>query len=144
MSAYRHTQTGWTMRLLAVGAAPLVVLLDRTGEMRHNTPLLVVFAAVSILGLLFSSLTIEVDAEEVRWFFGPGVWRKSIARSEIASAIPVVNPWWSGYGIRFMSRGWLYNVGGRDAVEIMTKDGRMVRLGTDEPQSLARALNAER
>jgi hypothetical protein len=34
----------------------------------------------------------------------------------------------------------LYNVSGRDAVEIQLDDGRRFRLGTDDPEGLVAAL----
>jgi hypothetical protein len=37
-------------------------------------------------------------------------------------------------------RRWLYNVGGLDAVEITLASGRMLRIGSDEPNALAAAL----
>jgi hypothetical protein len=74
------------------------------------------------------------------WFFGPGIWRKHIARGDIASVAAVRNPWWYGFGIHRTPRGWLYNVGGLDAVEIALVGGRTLRIGTDEPAALTAAL----
>ena len=93
-------------------------------------------------GLLFSSLTIEVTESELVWFFGPGFLKKRIARSEIASAAPARNRWWWGWGVHLTPRGWLYNVQGLEAVEIVKTDGKSFRLGTDEPLALASALGA--
>jgi hypothetical protein len=39
-----------------------------------------------------------------------------------------------------LSDGWLYNVAGLDAVEIETTEGDVIRIGTDEPDRLANAL----
>jgi hypothetical protein len=52
----------------------------------------------------------------------------------------VRNPWYYGWGIRFISNGMVYNVSGFDAVEIALADGRRVRLGTDEPDAVIAAL----
>jgi hypothetical protein len=46
-----------------------------------------------------------------------------------------------GWGIRITTRGMLYNVSGRDAVEIRLDDGRRFRLGTDDPNGLVAALS---
>ena len=58
-----------------------------------------------------------------------------------ASFQTVRNKWYFGWGIRYLGTGWLYNVSGLDAVEIVQNDGKMVRVGTDEPDVLARALS---
>jgi|SRR5271169_3644923 len=59
-------------------------------------------------GWVFSSLTVEVSTKELSWFFGPGLWRKTIERDEIVSAVQVRHKWWWGWGIRLTPRGWLY------------------------------------
>ena len=43
---------------------------------------------------------------------------------------------------RVTMRGMLYNVSGRDAVEIRLDTGRRFRLGTDDPDGLVAALRA--
>ena len=78
--------------------------------------------------------------KSLRWWFGWGVWTKRIPLEDIASAVPVRNPWWYGFGIHRTPRGWLYNVSGLDAVEIRLRNGRKLRLGTDEPGKLASEL----
>jgi hypothetical protein len=66
--------------------------------------------------------------------------RKSIEREAIMGVTPVRNPWWYGWGIHLTPRGWLYNVGGLDAVELALSNGRTLRIGSDEAAALARAL----
>jgi hypothetical protein len=143
MSArYSHTQTGRLLRLAALLPVPFVIIaaifaLDTT-VLAIAGPLIVI---VAIAGVIFSSLTIEIDTGALNWWFGKGVWRKKIALEDIASAAVVRNPWWYGFGIHRTPRGWLYNVSGLDAVEISLRDGRILRLGTDEPGELVNALN---
>ena len=36
--------------------------------------------------------------------------------------------------------GWIWNVSGLDAVELLLGDGRVLRVGTDEPEALSRAI----
>jgi hypothetical protein len=52
----------------------------------------------------------------------------------------VRNPWYYGWGVRLTPHGILYNVSGLNAVELLLDDGRRVRVGTDEPDALVRAL----
>jgi len=56
----------------------------------------------------------------------------------------VRNKWWYGLGIRLTPHGWLYNVSGLDAIEIVRRSGKTFRVGTDEPKALAAALRAAR
>jgi hypothetical protein len=138
---YRHSQTGHLLRLAVIAPAPVLLLLGPgTNQPRVLFILVPTLLLLVIVGFLFTSMTIEVDDEDLTWFFGPGVWRKRIPLSEIASATPATNPWWYGWGIHKTPRGWLYNVSGLDAVEVVLKSGAMFRLGTDESGALARAL----
>jgi hypothetical protein len=61
--------------------------------------------------------------------------------SRITDARPVRNPWYYGLGIHYTSDGWVFNVAGLDAVEIVLENGRKIRIGTDEPERLAAAIH---
>jgi hypothetical protein len=137
---YRHRQIGWTIILIS---GLLAITAALAAFATHKQALLLPAGVLAVLGLLFSSLTIEVTESGLVWFFGPGVLRQRIARSEITKAAPARNKWWWGWGVHLTPRGWLYNVQGLEAVEIMRKNGRLFRLGTDEPQALASALGFE-
>jgi hypothetical protein len=60
--------------------------------------------------------------DEIRWHFGPGLWRYRLARRDIASARVVRNGWLSGFGVRIRPGFRLYNVSGLDAVELTAKE----------------------
>jgi hypothetical protein len=94
--------------------------------------------------LLFFSLTVEIDGEVLRFRFGIGLIRKSIPLGEIVKAEPVRNRWIYGWGIHMTPTGWLYNVSGLEAVEITLKSGKSLRIGTDQPNELAAAINRAR
>ena len=147
---YHHRQTGWLLRLLVIAPAPLILALGAVPQPTGPAWIwfawagVVALALLVVVGFVFSTLTIEVDAQELRWFFGWGAWRKTIARGEIAGCAAVVNPWWYGFGIHRTPRGWLYNVAGLVAVVVQLKDGRTLRLGTDEPDALVKALSSRR
>jgi hypothetical protein len=134
---YHHTQPGTVILLtsLAVGAVAAAIAW-RTGQMPLIPMLIIVFA----VGLVFYSLTVEVDDDELRWYFGPGLWTYRLALDEISSVSIVRNKWWNGFGIRAAPGFRLYNVSGLDAVEIRLKSGDIRRIGTDDPQGLAAAL----
>jgi hypothetical protein len=78
--------------------------------------------------LLMSSMTVTVDNEFVRVVFGSHAFVKKFALKDISACKPVKNDF------------WLYSVAGFDAVEITIVSGRQNRIGTDEPQQLAEAI----
>jgi hypothetical protein len=93
-----------------------------------------------IVAWLFSSLTVEVNDNELRWHFGPGLWTYRVARADIDSVRSVRNSWLNGFGIRMRPGFRLYNVSGLDAVELRLKTGDIRRIGTDDPNGLASTL----
>ena len=137
-SLYRHRQIGWTI-IIVLGLAALFAAAAGLATLR---PALLLVVAVTLLtGLLFSSLTIEVTANELVWFFGPGFLKRRVARSEIAKAEPAVATNGGGAGA-FISRrtaGFIMSMGSRLS-RSRRRTATSFRLGTDEPQALARAL----
>ncbi|MGD0092863.1 MAG: hypothetical protein ABSE73_23370 [Planctomycetota bacterium] len=142
---YRHTQPGTLTRWLLGGFA----ILDFGFLMFftvHFVPAVfsitcaVLFIMLACL-LLFHSLTVIVTEQEIMISFGPGLLRKKYPLSELVSCQVVRNSWLHGWGIHRTWAGWVYNVSGFDAVEIVLKDGRKARIGTDAPRELAEALN---
>jgi hypothetical protein len=93
---------------------------------------------------VFSSLTVEVSAKELKWNFGPGFWTYRLPLDDIESLEVVRNHWWNGFGIRMRPGFRLYNVSGLDAVELRLKSGEIRRIGTDDPQGFSEALKAAR
>jgi hypothetical protein len=137
---YRHTQFGYIMVGLNMAVFLIVVLF-----MPHRLPwpvLPLVVAVLVLITLVFGWLTVAIRQGRLTLRFGIGLIRKSFPISEIRSCRPVRNSWAYGWGIRMTPHGWLYNVSGLDAVEIALADGKKVRVGTDEPDALCRAIDA--
>ena len=139
---YRHTQFGTAIvaplllvAALAVGVGTLtgVTLIAMLGP-----GLMAGFLA------LFYAPTVEIDAIHLRFRFGIGWIRKRVPLAEIVAVEPVHNSWWYGWGIHRTPHGGLYNVSGREAVEITLTSGQRLRLGTGELRRLAQALQAAR
>ena len=140
MSEYHHTQRGKTvLAIVALVGGMSVVAIAFIGRNEFLIAF-AVFVVLMLVGRLFSTLTVMVTQQELRWHFGPGIWKKSVPRSDIASATPTRTKWWYGFGIRLTPRGWLYNVSGLDAVAVEMRTGKIVLIGTDEPDKLAAAL----
>lgn len=135
---YKRTQIGYAV--LAPLLAGLLGLLAGILAAGPHPVLLAVSAVLLACIVAFATLTIEVRDGLLSWRFGPGVGRKSIALSRITTATEVRNPWSWGWGIRLTPYGWLYNVSGLGAVEVVLRSGERFRLGSDEPAALARAI----
>lgn len=138
---YEHTQPGYLM-MAAIGGTSIILLL----ALILLGPSLVT-AGVLILMLfilaIMSRLTVSVTADTLRLRFGPvGLIRKEWRLSEVISVVPVTNPWYYGFGLRWTPHGPLFNVSGRHAVEILLVSGDRVRIGTDEPEALAGAIGS--
>ncbi|ALU41866.1 hypothetical protein AT705_02360 [Pseudoalteromonas rubra] len=124
--------------LAVMGTSALVLAYSAVVKPEDNASF--AFVVVGIIAILFSSLTIKIGEGQIRWFFGPGFWRKSLDYTQIDSAKIIKTKWYNGLGIRQLSTGWLYNVSGLDAVELKLKDGTTVSLGTNEPEKLLEAI----
>jgi hypothetical protein len=107
--------------------------------------LLFIFAltiGMSILSWYFSSMTVEVTDDELRWRFAGGQGY-TIARAEIDRIRTVPHRWWAGYGIKYFGpKRRTYVIGGCDTVEVSLKPGGWRRLGTDDPHGLVAALSS--
>jgi len=136
--SYRHTQPGTLILSILIPLVLFTLVLAFTLAFLWYT--LVIAAFFAVVTLMFCSLTVSVDRDSIRLRFGVGPIRKSFRLSEVQSATVVRNRWYWGWGIRYYFRGWLYNVSGLDAVEIAMTDGRLYRIGTDEPQALQQAI----
>ncbi len=135
---YKHTQSGWVI-IFTVGNTALVLLILAFFLKINVIAWLAIFILVLAL-FFFGSLTIEVTATHLNWFFGIGIIRKSVQLLEIKQVSSVKNPWYYGWGIRLTPHGWLYNVSGSRAVEIELKSGKKFRLGSDEPEKLVQVI----
>ena len=135
---YRHTQVGWV--ILGVMAAIFAFVWSRLppeAAAAARIPMLLV-AALPLL--VFSALTVEVDAEAIRLRFGIGLVRKRIPLGDVKSLAGGPQP-------------LVHRVGdppgtGRRAVECLgirrggarPRGGRRFRIGTDEPAALVSAI----
>mgnify|MGYP001589379195 FL=1 len=98
---------------------------------------------LSVLTLAsFVTLTVSSHENCFQIKFGYGIFRKKFPLNEIVSAKSVKNHWYYGWGIRvwFWPYMWIYNVSGFDAVEIIMRNGKIYRIGTDTPKELEAAI----
>lgn len=137
---YSHRQTGW---IQIWGCIVAIIIIAITSVFVPEILYLFIIATLALgAGLLiFSTLTVMVTEREIRLFFGPvPVIKRRIPYDTIARFSRVKNPWYYGWGIRWVPRGILYNIAGFDAIEIILHSGRRILIGTDDPEYLTEAL----
>jgi uncharacterized membrane protein YbhN (UPF0104 family) len=131
------------------GTAVLLVLavalaLSLSPATRAAAPWLIygLFAIIALTVMLFAALTVEVDAKEIRVKFGIGLVRKSMAVGDVVRCERLRTRIWWGWGLHWTPSGWLYNVGGREAVRVILAHERPVIIGSDEAERLKAAIDA--
>ncbi|MCK4524197.1 hypothetical protein KAU15_04650 [candidate division WOR-3 bacterium] len=137
---YKHTQIGWlTLALLGIG----ILLIGYFGYRDVNVINIAVFWLLVLCVPLFATLTVVINEKFLEARFGIGLIKKKFEIKDIKSCTIVKNHWWNGWGIRKIYKGWLFNVSGLDAVELVMKNGHVYRVGTDDPEELSKAIQKE-
>lgn len=146
---YKYTQIGYLMIAVTLLVAGLFVWTHIMASQEvvsedSGSNLLVTGIMTLVICILisFTSLQVSIDETYLRVKFGYGIYRKKFLLSEIVSVKAVKNHWYYGWGVRvwLWPKMWIYNVSGFDAVEIVLKNGKRYRIGTDEPQILKQSL----
>lgn len=136
---YDHTQIGYLIIVVILGIivflAGMVMIIPV-----HYAEYAVVIAVITVL-FFFSSLKVRIDEDRIHVIYGIGLIRFRFRVNDVESCSVVNNPWYYGWGIRLTPHGWLFNVSGFHAVQIEMRTGKKYRIGTDEPDKLARTIN---
>ena len=140
LTPYRHTQIGWivigTVFLVGLIAVPPLSAIGFTAAFT-----LFVSVGAAVL-LCFFRLTVTVNEDYLEARFGIGLLKRRVALDQIRSFTSVRNPWYYGWGYRFIPGGRLYNISGLSAVELVIPSGLRLRIGSNEPEALVAALAA--
>jgi hypothetical protein len=138
---YRNVQTASLMYLISASGAVIGLIGLAGGSLGAARWWLVALGVLLfVVGLVAARLTVVVDERSVTTTFGWGWPRRRIDLDEIAEIAAVRNSWWYGWGIRKVSRGWMFNNAGRDAIELRLRSGKVFRVGTDQPAELLAVL----
>jgi hypothetical protein len=102
----------------------------------------VTMTLILLILVSFATLTSSIDDKYLRIKFGYGIIARKFALNQIASVQSVKNHWYYGWGMKvwFWPYMWIYSVSGFDAVEIIMKNGKVYRIGTDAPSELEGAI----
>ena len=146
MATYRHRQVGRKLIVATVFAFGVSVWVVATvsPETRDAAPwvLWALFGLLALAIALFATLTVEVDNDEIRVAFGIGLIRRSIAIADVLRCDVIRTRLWWGVGLRWTPSGWLYNVGGREAVRLELAQQRAVMIGSNDAAALKGAIDA--
>ena len=149
MTTYKHTQIGYLMLFVMLVVLVLFAWAQITARLEllsvdsgTNLAVTVIMAVILFILASFATLTASIDENGLRVKFGYGIFRKKFSLNEIASAKSVKNHWYYGWGVKvwFWPYMWIYNVSGFDAVEIIMRNGKIYRIGTDTPGELEAAI----
>ena len=139
MKQYKHTQIGY---FLLIVYSIAILFVSYLNIMTNFNPFALASLIIVLMALgIFTRLTVTVDDQMIKVQFGLRIIRKAFRLNEIEAYRVVKNPWYYGWGIRFTPRGWLFNVSGFSAIELQMKNGKTYRIGTDDPDNLAAALD---
>jgi hypothetical protein len=141
---YQRVQTLWLLWLTL--PAPLIAILLTAWFQDENVAQRLVGLSVllmCLIPLVLGRFTVEVGQGAVEWRFGYlGRPRWTLPLAEIKAVEVASTTWPEGWGIRFTRQGMLYNASGTRAVRLILRDGRQLRLGSDEPERLAAFIMA--
>src|SRR3989338_5932699 len=149
MASYKHTQIGYLILFVTLAVLVLFAWLQITARAEPpslysgtNFAITAIMAFILFILASFSTLTVVIDGQFLKIRFGWGIFRKKFPLTDITTVRKVKNHWYYGWGIRiwFWPYMWIYNVSGFDAVEMVIKDGKIYRIGTDAPGELESAL----
>jgi hypothetical protein len=136
---YEQTQQGTTI----VAILLVMLAIEAFFAVYRPSPVPWVAAAVCVaVALVFSSMTIAVSNDSVRWWLAFGLFRQRLPLTEIEAATAVRVPFWRGLGIRTANgRDWLWIVSGRSAVTCTLRSGKRISLGSADALRLAKIIN---
>jgi hypothetical protein len=136
---YIHRQFGWftVFALTAMAVWFALVAAVTPGERGDFQSILLIIAALQVI---FYQLTTIVTESTLTVRYGIGLVAFRFPLSEITQVTERTVPWYAGYGIRWVGDAWLFNVSGRDAIEVTFASGRKLWVGTDDPDGLAAIL----
>lgn len=101
----------------------------------------IVVAILCGLALLFLTLTVAVDAENITVWFGPGFFKKELPAIDVESCRTVKHRFWPWGFWGWPGKGWFFSVAGTHSVEIKMRNGVRYVIGTNRPEDLEKAVH---
>jgi len=142
--SYEHSQALKALWLVLPLSAAALGLLAWTESDSANLQMLAgIIVLHGVLLIAFGRLKIAIGQGALQWSFGwLGLPRWQVTIADIRGADLTTSRWTEGWGIRFTREGMLYNASGNQCVRLTLKNGRSLRLGTDDPERLMAFITA--
>ncbi|MAI34687.1 MAG: hypothetical protein L7W43_04600 [Rubripirellula sp.] len=102
-------------------------------------------ALMLLLALCFRDLTVSDQGAELLIAFGPlTLFKRRLQYSELERVEQAKSTILDGWGIHVSpSGGWVWNLWGYDCVDVWYRQGRKIRIGTDDAVALTKFLETK-
>jgi hypothetical protein len=146
LAPYEEQTIGWLILALLLPVQVIIIWLyvEQIGDRPVDAIGIAVFELITLLvvALFYRMKTVVVNSR-LTVSFGIGLIRKSIDLNDVREAKLVTNPWYYGWGIRYIPNGKLYNMSGSEAVELSFRDtDRVIRIGSQDSRRLLAEIEA--
>jgi len=132
---YKQTEINYTLIIILLVISAFIIFSPELANLK-----LIIISINLLIAVLFFSLTIVINEQKLRWYFGFGIISKQVELSQITDTSEYQTKWYQGIGIRMLSDGWLYNASVGKAVKITLTDGKNIYLGCKDAGALQKAL----
>lgn len=139
----------WLVLTLIILLPLLLTFNDRGMNQQEMITILLstLLASVPVVAiLLYSKLQLRIDDVGIHYKFFPGVWKwKTILKTEIESfefsaMKSLLEKWECGYHRNLFSNSIRMNITGKNFLRMKLKDGRKIKIGSENPEEMERAL----
>ncbi|WP_375185276.1 hypothetical protein [Pseudoalteromonas sp.] len=135
---YKQTEINYSLIVILLVISVFIILSPELADLK-----IIILSINLLVTLVFFSLTIVIDEQKLRWYFGFGIISKDVELSQIADTSAYQTKWYQGIGIRMLNDGWLYNASVGQAVKITLNDGKNIYLGCKDAGALQQALKVK-
>lgn len=135
---YKQTEINYSLIVILLVISTFIIFSPELAGLK-----IIILSINLLVALLFFSLTIVIDEQTLRWYFGFGIISKDAELSQIAQISAYKTKWYQGIGIRMLNDGWLYNASVGQAIKITLADGKNIYLGCKDAGALQQALKVK-
>ena len=135
---YKKTEINYSLIIILLVISAFIIFSPELADLK-----IIILSINLLVTLLFFSLTIVIDEQKLRWYFGFGIISKDVELSQIVETSAYKTKWYQGIGIRMLSDGWLYNASVGQAIKITLADRKNIYLGCKNVDALQQALKVK-
>ena len=135
---YKQTEISYSLIIILLVISAFIIFSPELAGLK-----IIILSINLLVTLLFFSLTIVIDEQTLRWYFGFGIISKDVELSQIVQTSVYKTKWYQGIGIRMLNDGWLYNASVGQTIKINLTDGKNIYLGCKDADALQQALKVK-